>query len=380
MKLGIEVLDQNTLKGHKVGLLAHPASLNQNLQFILDVFSNINVTCLFNPQHGFEGVKQDNMAETYDEKQHSIYKIPLYSLYGKTRRPQPYMLENCDIVVVDLQDVGCRIYTYITTLFYLLEECKKQDKEVWILDRPNPLGRTVEGSFLEEEFKSFVGIARLPMRHGLTIGEIALWYKKQYDFDVKVISMEGYDINKNPWPLSFWVNPSPNLPSVGSCYNFVGGSLLEGTWLSEGRGTTRPFEVLGSPFIDPFKVKKALQPQELFSSCILSTCYFEPTFNKYKGNLCKGFQIHIKNYSKFKPYRIFSVLLKTIYKLYPSKEIFRDFTYEYENTRKAFDLISGSGFLRTWIESQTSSYEDLNQHLLKAEKEWEKQRADGLIY
>lgn len=383
MKLGSEVLNLKDLKGLKIGLLAHPASVNQNFQFILDVLSQSHVSCLFNPQHGFEGAKQDNMVETYDEKQHSIYNIPLYSLYGKTRRPQPHMLENCDIILVDLQDVGCRIYTYITTLLYVLEECKKQGKEVWVLDRPNPLGRTIEGNFLQEDFKSFVGAGRLPTRHGLTIGEVALWYKKQYDFDVKVIPMKGYDIEKAPWPFSFWINPSPNLPSLHSCYAFVGGNLLEGTCLSEGRGTTRPFELLGGPYLDPFRVKKTLKAYEsydLFSSCYLRPCYFEPTFNKHKGVLCGGFQVHIKNQIHFKPYRIFSILLKTIYNLYPDEEFFRDFIYEYESERKAFDLISGSEFLRSWIEDKAASYEDLDSHFLKDEKEWEEERSEFLIY
>ena len=387
MKLGIENLDFKSLKNKKVGALVHPASVDQKLESTPEILlkNNVHLTCLFNPQHGFYGVKQDNMVETSDSF-HSRYKIPIYSLYGKHRRPQPYMLENCDLILVDLQDVGCRIYTYITTLCYLLET----GKEVWVLDRPNPLGRPIEGNFLEKEFESFVGVGRLPIRHGLTLGEAALWYKttKNLDTALNIVKMKGYSPQKKPWPFSYWLNPSPNLPNLESCYAFSGAVLLEGTHISEARGTTRPFETFGAPYMDPFKVQEFIESykdshsslKDVFLHCRLRPYFFEPVFHKYERQTCGGFHLHFEELSKVKAYRVFSIILKAIKELYPQKELFRNFHYEYEKDKLAFDLISGSEFLRKWVQDPKSHYEDLLSFLSPQEEQWAEQRKEFLLY
>ncbi|MGK5089367.1 DUF1343 domain-containing protein, partial [Bdellovibrionota bacterium FG-2] len=375
MELGIDRLLADPqlirkLQGKRVALLAHPASVTRGLVHTADALTSlgtIDLRIAFGPQHGMRGDKQDNMIESEDYVD-PVHKIPVYSLYGKVRRPTPQMLESCDVVLVDLQDVGCRIYTFLTTLLYMLEECAPLGKSVWVLDRPNPAGRPIEGTILESGYESFVGHAAMPMRHGLTLGECARWFvaHKKLSIDLQIIEMKGYDPTSAPgfgWPLGelSWVNPSPNATTLSMARAYSGTVLIEGTHLSEGRGTTRPLEMLGAPQLKMNEILAFMQsfaPQWL-KGCDLRTCYFEPTFHKHVGKTCNGFQIHVdhKVYDseQFKPYRLVTLWLKAIRTIHPDYDIWRSFTYEYESARLAIDLISGGTFFREWGGSATSA-------------------------
>lgn len=389
-----EPLLHQGLKGKRVGLLAHPASVTSELEHAVDALSRVDsvkLTCGFGPQHGMKGEVQDNMIETEDYID-PTYQIPIYSLYGKVRRPTNEMLEQFDVLLVDLQDVGCRIYTFLTTLFYLLEDCEKSEKEIWVLDRPNPAGREVEGQLLGEGWESFVGGAPVPIRHGLTLGEAARWYAdfKKLSVSLKVIEMKHYDPSRKGewgWPKDrAWVNPSPNAASLNMVRCFAGTVLLEGTTLSEGRGTTRPLELVGAPHLDFQAVLNEMQAlaPEWCSGAKLRLCSFQPMFQKYQGEFCQGFQIHAEGSHYlphvFKPFRLVALCLKSIRRLYPEEKLWREFEYEYEKDRLAIDLISGGDELRKWVEDESSSCSDYDTKLAKDESLWRKQRAPFLIY
>ena len=321
MKFGIDRLLcepelRAPLKGRRVALLAHPASVTKDLEHTLDAMAecpDIELTAAFGPQHGLRGDKQDNMIETsdFDDPRHGI---PVFSLYGKVRRPTDAMMDTFDVVLVDLQDLGCRIYTFVTTLRYVLEAASKHGKAVWVLDRPNPIGRPVEGLKLQAGWESFVGAGPLPMRHGLTLGELGSWFVKTYklDVDYRIIEMLGWHPDEGPgfgWPLGerAWINPSPNAPNLWMARAYPGTVMLEGTTLSEGRGTTRPLELFGAPDIDARRVIEemhAYAPQWLHG-CVLRDCWFEPTFHKHAAKLCSGVQIHAEgpryDHLSFKP-------------------------------------------------------------------------------
>jgi uncharacterized protein YbbC (DUF1343 family) len=397
MKLGLEVLLEDKeriqkLKGKRVALLAHPASVNHQLRHAVDLLfeAGIQLTCLFGPQHGIKGDKQDNMVETDDEMD-PVYKIPAFSLYGKVRRPNEKMLADFDLLLFDLQDVGCRIYTYLTTLVYLLEDFHHSGHELWVLDRPNPAGRPIEGSGLQDDFHSFVGAAPLPMRHGLTLGEAANWYKSTKNLKTKleVIAMQGYSMAPGSgwgWPSELaWVNPSPNIPTVTSTRIFCGSVLLEGTFVSEGRGTTRALELLGAPVIEPEKLIAKMQADfsELLAGCILRPCYFEPTFQKHAKKLCGGFQVHVDDaiYDEelFKPYRLFAAALRCLHQLYPGFELFKQPPYEYEEKLLPIEILTGSQVLKTWVESH-HPLSALEEKLLPDEKSWAAEREPFLLY
>ncbi|MFP5520251.1 MAG: exo-beta-N-acetylmuramidase NamZ domain-containing protein [Bdellovibrionia bacterium] len=397
MKLGLEVLLEdkkllNQLKKKRCALVCHPASVDQNLKHSLDLLApKINITCAFGPQHGVRGDKQDNMVES-DDFLDSELKIPIFSLYGKVRRPTPEMLSHCDVVIFDLQDLGCRIYTFITTLLYIMEECAQQNKEVIVLDRPNPAGREVEGFSLISGWESFVGAAPIPMRHGLTVGELALYFKEFYklSLSLKVIKMKGYSLSKKPgygWDMSrTWINPSPNAANLNMARAYAGTVLIEGTTLSEGRGTTRALEVIGAPDIDFKEVlvrMKKIGPQWL-KGCIIREVYFEPTFHKHAGKLCHGIHIHTDNTSynptKFKPFRIVALMLKAIREIYPQYPIYRDFAYEYVFDRLAFDVINGGPALREWIENPKATAASLDKQLQKDEAAWKRQFKKYFLY
>src|SRR6185436_6475507 len=309
MKLGVErLLEEPALRkplvGRRVALLAHPASVTRDLAHSLDALAalrDLRLTAAFGPQHGLRGDKQDNMVESPDESD-AAHGIPVYSLYGKVRRPTAEMMDSFDVLLVDLQDVGCRVYTFATTLRYVLEAAAQRGKTVWVLDRPNPAGRPVEGTKLLAGWESFVGAGSIPMRHGLTLGELARWFVRELRLDVKleVIAMEGWQPEVAPgygWPLGerAWVNPSPNAPSLGMARCYAGTVMLEGTTLSEGRGTTRPLELFGAPDLEPRALLAkmvSLAPRWL-RGCRLRECWFEPTFHKHAGKLCAGIQIHV---------------------------------------------------------------------------------------
>jgi uncharacterized protein YbbC (DUF1343 family) len=304
------------------------------------------------------------------------------------------MLDTFDVLLVDLQDVGTRIYTFLTTLLYVLEAGAKARKTIWVLDRPNPAGRPVEGSLLRPGWVSFVGAAEgLPMRHGLTLGEAALWFKSRLkiDAELKVIAMEGYDPTKEPgygWPLGelSWVNPSPNAASLSMARAFPGTVLIEGTNLSEGRGTTRPLETLGGPDLDMLRILNVMQTMapHWLEGCRIRPCHFLPTFQKHAGKIVSGFQIHCDDgaydHLRFKPYRLVSLWLRAIREVHPSYDIFRDFHYEYEKDRLAFDLINGGPELRQWIDDRASRPSDLDQICLPDETAWLQDRREFLLY
>jgi uncharacterized protein YbbC (DUF1343 family) len=398
MKFGIDRLLadkalRKPLAGRRVALLAHPASVTEGLAHSLDALSaaGVELTAAFGPQHGLRGDKQDNMIESPDFND-PVHGIPVFSLYGKVRRPTPHMMAPFDVLLVDLQDLGCRVYTFLTTLRYVLEAAAQHGKSVWVLDRPNPAGRPVEGVGLRAGWESFVGAGALPMRHGMTLGEAARWFIHQHklDLDFKVIEMKGWRPGAAPgygWPLGEreWVNPSPNAPNVSMARCYPGTVMLEGTTLSEGRGTTRPLELFGAPDLDPaaiLKVMISLQPDWL-RGCRLRPCWFEPTFHKHAGKLCAGFQIHVEgpgyDHGAFRPWRLMALALKAIKALKPDYPLWRDFPYEYE-TRLAIDVINGGPLLRTWVEDAAARPGDLDAAASADEKAWRAERKRALLY
>lgn len=398
MKFGIDrLLSEPELRaplaGKRVALLAHPASVTDNLTHSLDALAgceDMNLSAAFGPQHGLRGDKQDNMIESPDYED-PAFGIPVFSLYGEVRRPTKEMMDSFDVILIDLQDLGCRIYTFITTLRYILEAGAEHDKAVWVLDRPNPAGRPVEGMMLEEGWESFVGAGPMPMRHGLTLGEMGLWFVRHFNLDVnyQVIEMQGWqpDGPGFGWPTDrVWINPSPNAPNLFMARAYAGTVMLEGTTLSEGRGTTRPLELFGAPEIDAKAVISEMDkiaPQWL-KGCKLRECWFEPTFHKHVGKLCNGVQIHAEgpfyDHSAFQPWRLQSVAFKAIRNLYPDYDLWRDFPYEYEVGKLAFDVINGGPRLREWIDDPSASADDLDAITVPEEKLWEQSIKEHLIY
>jgi uncharacterized protein YbbC (DUF1343 family) len=400
MKFGIDRLVAEhalraRLSGKRVALLAHPASVTENLTHSLDALAacgDIKINAAFGPQHGLRGDKQDNMIESPDFKD-PVHGIPVFSLYGLVRRPTDAMMDECDVILVDLQDLGCRIYTFVTTLRYVLEAAAKHRKSVWVLDRPNPVGRPIEGLTLRAGWESFVGAGPLPMRHGLTLGELGLWFVRtlKLDIDYRVVEIEGWHPDASPgfgWPLDtrIWINPSPNAPNPWMARAYAGTVMLEGTTLSEGRGTTRPLELFGAPDIDARKVIKemeSLAPQWL-AGCRLRECWFEPTFNKHVGRLCHGVQIHTEgpayDHRTFRPWRVQALAFKAIRRLYPDYQLWRDFAYEYEKDRLAIDVINGSPLLRKWVDDASAKPQDLDALAMNDEKAWSGERRAYLRY
>ncbi|WP_126446317.1 exo-beta-N-acetylmuramidase NamZ family protein [Sulfuricystis multivorans] len=401
MKFGLDRLIEDAalrapLAGRRVALLAHPASTSRELTHALDALSalpEIQLTAAFGPQHGLKGDKQDNMIESPDCVD-PTHGIPIFSLYGAVRRPTDAMMETFDTLLVDLQDLGCRIYTFVTTLRYVLEACAQHGKAVWVLDRPNPVGRPVEGLLLRPGWESFVGAGPMPMRHGLTFGELARWFVATLALDVelKVIEMIDWQPQAAPghgWPLltRSWINPSPNAPNLSMARCYAGTVMLEGTTLSEGRGTTRPLELFGAPDIDTARLLAEMQrlaPQWL-SGCALRPCWFEPTFHKHAGVLCAGIQIHVDDpahydHRRFKPWRLMALAFKAIRRLYPDYPLWRDFPYEYETERLAIDVINGSPLLREWVDDPAATPADLDALADPDEAAWRKAREAFLLY
>jgi uncharacterized protein YbbC (DUF1343 family) len=383
------------LAGRRVALLAHPASVTPALGHSLDALaslSDVKLVAAFGPQHGLRGDKQDNMVESPNFTD-PVHGIPVFSLYGDVRRPTPAMMDAFDVLLVDLQDVGCRIYTFVTTLRYVLEDAAARKKAVWVLDRPNPAGRPVEGLRLREGWESFVGAGPLPMRHGLTLGELARWFveRLRLDVDWQVVPLEGWQPELGPgfgWPLGerSWVNPSPNAATLSMARAYAGTVLLEGTTLSEGRGTTRPLEVLGAPDLDvPGIVARmtALAPGWL-RGCRIRPCWFEPTFQKHVGRLCGGFQIHVDDgayeHEAFRPWRLVALALKAIRAMRPDYPLWRDFAYEYEHGRLPFDVINGSPLLREWVDDAAATPADLDRLAAADEASWRAERDAVRLY
>jgi uncharacterized protein YbbC (DUF1343 family) len=400
MKLGIErLIDEPALRaplrGRRIGLLAHPASVTADLTHSLDALAacdDLKIVAAFGPQHGLRGDKQDNMIESPNFND-PIYNIPVFSLYGEARKPTDEMMNACDVILVDLQDLGCRIYTFITTLRYVLEAASRLGKAVWVLERPNPVGRPVEGLTLRTGWQSFVGAGPLPMRHGLTLGELGAWFVKTLRLDVeyRVIEMQGWQPDAVPgfgWPLGqrVWVNPSPNAPNLWMARAYAGTVMIEGATLSEGRGTTRPLELFGAPDMDARAVlgeMHALAPQWL-RGCRLRECWFEPTFHKHVGKLCSGIQIHTEgpdyDHRAFRPWRIQALAFKALRRLHPDYPLWRDFAYEYERGKLAIDVINGGPLLREWVDDPSATPRDLDELAEPDEQAWLSERQDMLRY
>lgn len=382
------------LKGKRVALLAHPASVTQDLTHSLDALvalKDLQITAAFGPQHGLRGDKQDNMMESPDFND-PVHGIPVFSLYGAVRRPTTAMLDTFDVLLVDLQDLGCRIYTFVTTLRYVLEAAAQHGKSVWVLDRPNPAGRPVEGLLLRSGWESFVGAGPLPMRHGLTLGELAQWFVTtlQLQVDFKVITLRDWHPTAAPgygWPLGerTWINPSPNAPNLWMARCYAGTVMLEGTTLSEGRGTTRPLELFGAPDLDVPALLQAMHSlaADWLGGCQLRPCWFEPTFHKHVGKLCAGVQIHVEdgayNHDVFRPWRLQALAFKALRRLRPDYDLWRDFPYEYES-RLAIDVINGSGLLRRWVDDSNATPADLDALVEPDEAAWRDERAQFLLY
>jgi len=401
MKFGIDRLIEDAslrapLAGKRVALVAHPASVTRDLTHALDALaacSDVKLSAAFGPQHGLRGDKQDNMVESPDFNDPAL-GIPVFSLYGQVRRPTDAMLAHFDVVLFDLQDLGCRIYTFVTTLLYMLEAAAKHGKSVWVLDRPNPAGRPVEGLSLRSGWESFVGAGPMPMRHGLTLGELGRWFIDHFklDVDYRVIAMDGWRPDEAPgfgWPLGerTWVNPSPNAPNLWMARAYAGTVMLEGATLSEGRGTTRPLELFGAPDIDARRViaeMRALAPRWL-DGCVLRDCWFEPTFHKHVGKLCSGVQIHTEDparydHGAFKPWRVQALAFKAIRRLAPDYPLWRDFPYEYEIGKLPIDVINGSPLLRDWVDDAHASPGDLDALTAPDEAAWIALRRQYLLY
>jgi uncharacterized protein YbbC (DUF1343 family) len=399
MKFGIDRLLaepelKRQLEGKRVALVAHPASVTADLTHSLDalIAAGIKVTSAFGPQHGLRGDKQDNMAETADETD-PRHGIPVFSLYGEVRRPSGPMMDTADVFLFDLQDLGCRIYTFCTTLLYLLEEAARAGKSVWVLDRPNPAGRPVEGMLLLPGQESFVGAGPMPMRHGLTMGELGAWFVRHFglDVDYRVIEMHDWLPEAGPgfgWPdTRIWINPSPNAANLNMARAYAGTVMLEGTTLSEGRGTTRPLEVLfGAPDVDAGAVlaeMERLAPAWL-AGCGLRECWFTPTFHKHTGMLCNALMIHAEGsfyrHEAFRPWRLQALAFKAIRRLYAGYEIWRDFPYEYEFDRLAIDVINGGPALREWVDDPAAEPGDLDALAAGDEARWREEVAELLLY
>ena len=399
MKTGLERFLESPelrrpLHGARVALLAHPASVTRRLTHALDgiaALPDVRLAAAFGPQHGLRGDKQDNMVETADDIDPRL-GIPVFSLYGDVRRPTDEMMQTFDVLLVDLQDLGCRIYTFITTLRYVLEEAARHGKAVWVLDRPNPAGRPVEGLRLRPGWESFVGAGPLPMRHGLTPGELGRWFIDRLGLRVayRVIEMQGWQPEAAPgfgWPAWPWVNPSPNAASLNMARAYAGTVMLEGTTLSEGRGTTRALELLGAPGIDALRLLADMRQMapDWLAGCLLRPCWFEPTFHKHQGQLCAGLQIHTEDpasydHAAFRPWRLVALAFKALRRQWPDAPLWRDFAYEYEHERLAIDLINGSPLLREWVDDPQADCAELDALARADEDTWQSERRAYLIY
>ncbi len=375
IKTGLEILLEKPLgatDGKRMGLLSNQASTDGRLihsRIRLQENFGEALTCLFSPQHGFFSEKQDNMIES-DHEIDLATGLPLYSLYGESRKPDREMFDKLDILLIDLVDVGTRVYTFLYTMAYCLEAAAAYDKKVIVLDRPNPVGgHMVEGNILEGNCSSFVGLYPLPMRHGLTFGELALFINEEFSCgaELEVVPMQG-------WKRSMffrdtglpWVFPSPNMPTPETAVVYPGQVIWEGTNISEGRGTTLPFELVGAPFFEHGPILDLLEKTPL-PGCFFRSLVFEPTFGKWAGISCRGFQLHVTDSNKFLPYRTSLALLQAVMQLYPNKFLYKDPPYEYEYERLPMDLILGSTNVRKQLENGLP--------ILEIEKQWQGQLA-----
>jgi len=355
VKTGLEIIAAympGRLIGKRVGILCHAPSITSDFTHIIDIFSGRKdciAGAVFGPQHGIFGQTQDNMIE-WEGVNIQGTGIPLYSLYGRNRKPTPERLENIDALVIDLQDIGARLYTYIWTVKLCMEACMEAGIPVWVLDRPNPIGKLpCDGPVLKEEYFTFVGGAAIPLCHRMTIGEMALWLKDKYfrSCDLNVIWMEGWHRNSLFAETGLpWILPSPNMPTVQTAMVYPGTVLIEGMNLSEGRGTTIPFELLGAPFVNTEKLIARLEERRP-GGCKFRKHDFIPTFNKFKEVLCHGIQIHITDPVKYYPVAAAMEIIDALIETSPEEAIsFRMPPYEYEDKLMPFDILSGDSGMR----------------------------------
>ncbi|SDP29974.1 exo-beta-N-acetylmuramidase NamZ family protein [Halobacillus aidingensis] len=382
-KLGVEVLldeEKELIEGKNVGLITNPTGVDQNLNSIVDLLHNdedVNLTALYGPEHGVRGSAQaGEYVDFYiDEKT----GVPVYSLYGKTRKPTPEMLEDIDVLLFDIQDVGTRFYTYIYTMAYAMEAAQENDIPFIVLDRPNPLGgEKVEGPVLDEDYKSFVGNYPIPLRHGMTVGELAKLFNEEFEIgaDLTVVEMQGWKrgMNYDETGLEF-VAPSPNMPTVDTAFVYPGAALIEGTNVSEGRGTTKPFELIGAPFINSTDLAAEMNAYNL-PGVRFRAASFTPSFSKHAGELTHGVQIHVIDREEFNAVETGVYLVKTIHDMYPE-----DFEFRAENSAGVsfFDLLVGNGWIREAIENG-ESVEDMKDRWEDGLKDFNKVRKHYLLY
>ena len=361
VKIGLEVLLESRidlLKGQRVGLVVNPSSVDRTLHHAVDLLNardDVSLTALFGPQHGIRGETQDNMIE-WEGFFDTRTGLPAYSLYGETRVPLPEMLAEVDTLVFDMQDIGTRIYTFIYTMAHCMQAAARDGKRVVVLDRPNPInGVAIEGKTLEPEYASFVGLYPMPVRHGMTVAELARLFNAEFGIgcDLEVVPMEGwrremwFDETGQPWIL-----PSPNIPTLDTATVFPGTVFVEGTLISEGRGTTRPFELVGAPHVDPYALVEALESEGL-PGCRFRPCSFQPTFQKHAGMLCGGLQIHVLDREAFKPVLTGVAILRAIHGLDPDHFEWKQPPYEYVFDKLPFDVIAGTARIREQIADQT---------------------------
>ena len=375
IRIGVEQLalaPPAEFQGRRLALLCNQASTDRSFRHSRDLVMQLfpgQLTCLFSPQHGFFSEKQDNMVESGHTRD-SATGMPVFSLYAKHRRPDPALFESFDILLVDLVDVGTRVYTFAWTIVYCLQVAAETGRKVVVLDRPNPLGgNLLEGNLLKDEWSSFVGLYGLPMRHGLTLGELALLCNRELKIgaDLEVIRMEGWQRRMFFPDTGFpWVFPSPNMPSPATALVYPGQVIWEGTNVSEGRGTTLPFELVGAPFIRPGEVHDFLARTGL-PGCVMRPLVFEPTSGKWAGRPCRGFQVHVTDRTSFRPYRTGLALLQALLTLYPDEFAYKDPPYEYEFERLPLDLILGDRQVRLALEEGAD--------ILELERSWQQELA-----
>ncbi len=385
--LGIEALCASRLdaiKGARVGLVCNQASVDHRFKHSADLLhelAEVNLTTLFGPQHGIRGDVQDNMVET-PHAVDAVTGLPVYSLYSETREPTERMLENLDVLVFDLQDVGCRIYTFVYTLANCMRVARKTGKKVLVCDRPNPIGgQSIEGTVLEKGFESFVGQYPLPTRHGMTVCELALMFNEHWGIgcELEIVKMEGWE--RRMWfdeTDAPWVLPSPNIPTLDSATVFPGTVHLEGTKMSEGRGTTRPFEIVGAPYIDANAYARRLEELRLPGVCFRAA-NFLPTFQKHAGRPCGGVQIHVLDRDAFKPFVTGVAVVKTCRDLYGEQFEWKQPPYEYVLDKNPFDVISGTDRLRLSIEAG-DSLEEIDAMWGEGRKRFAAEREKFLLY
>ncbi|MEC5422925.1 DUF1343 domain-containing protein [Virgibacillus sp. C22-A2] len=383
LKLGVEVLldeQKDLIEGKRVGLITNPTGVDQELNSIVDRLHNdpdVDLTALYGPEHGVRGDAQaGEYVEYYIDE---TTGLPVYSLYGQTRKPTPEMLEDVDVLLFDIQDVGTRFYTYIYTMAYAMEAAQENDIEIIVLDRPNPLGgHKVEGPVLDPDYASFVGNYPIPLRHGMTVGELAKLFNNEFDIgaDLTVVEMNGWKRNMyyDDTDLEF-VLPSPNMPTLDTALVYPGAALIEGTNLSEGRGTSKPFELLGAPFVNSTELAAALNEIDL-PGVIFRAASFTPSFSKHAGTLSNGVQIHVTNKKSYKPVETGLHIVKTLHDMYPE-----DFEFRAENSAGVsfFDNLIGNGWIREAIENG-EAVEDMEKQWKDGLKDFQKVRKDYLVY